>query len=311
MTFIGSGTRPTGRSTPGVIGVIRREDGSIADRFSDLLYPSYWPTFDQGGAKYIAWEKGTTSLSTAVPRLLTPGTAGKVAVSDSGTGNGTLALTFRNTAGEISPDYTSITTALSGSDPFWLPSNYETQVDLPAGNYTLEVALNDGWKFGRAEMPLTIEPFDGKQLALSSVALCKRLRSADAAAKEAAQANFAPQYVPLVSKDILYTPAGDTNFTKGEPLFAYFEVYEPQLAEDPATPLSVHLRILDANTGKLQEDFPPLDASAYKRLESFVLRVGRKVPIDQLPKGKYRFEVQALGSAGRSTAWRAANFTVE
>lgn len=47
------------------------------------------------------------------------------------------------------------------------------------------------------------------------------------AAKEAAQANFAPQFVPLVSKDILYTPDGNINFTKRKPLFAYFEVYEP------------------------------------------------------------------------------------
>jgi len=64
-------------------------------------------------------------------------------------------------------------------------------------------------------MPLIIEPYDGKQLALSSVALCKTLRSAAVAAKEAAQANFAPRYVPLVSKDILFSPTGDTTFTKG------------------------------------------------------------------------------------------------
>jgi hypothetical protein len=85
----------------GVMGVIRRKDGTVAARFSDLLYPSYWPTFDQGGAKYIAWEKGTADLSTAIPRLVTPSTGGKVAVSDSGTGNSTLALSFPNVANEV------------------------------------------------------------------------------------------------------------------------------------------------------------------------------------------------------------------
>jgi hypothetical protein len=295
----------------GVMGVIRRTDGTVAARFSDLLYPSYWPTFDQGGAKYIAWEKGTTSLSTGVPRLLTPSTAGKVAISDSGTGNGTLALTFRNAGGEITPDYVAIKTALDSSDPFWLPTRYETQVDLPAGNYNLELALNDEWNFGRAEMPLAIEAYDDKQLALSSVVLCKRLRSAAVAAKEAAQANFAPQYVPLVSKDILFTPADDTSFAKGEPLFAYFEVYEPQLTENPAVPVSVHLRILDLKTGQLKEDFAPIDAASYKQAGSSVLRIGRRVPIKQLPTGNYRLEVQATASMGRSTAWRTANFEVE
>ena len=295
----------------GVMGVIRREDGTVAARFSDLLYPSYWPTFDQGGAKYIEWEKGTTNLSTAVPRLLTPGTAGKVAVSDSGTGNSTLALSFPNVANEIAPDEAAIKTALNSSDPFWLPTRYETQVDLPVGDYDLEIVLNDGWNFGRAKIRLTVEPYDGKQLALSSAALCKSLRSAAVAAKENAQANFAPQYVPLVSKDILFSPSGDTSFAKGEPLFAYFEVYEPQLAENPAAPVSVHMRILDSNTGNTKEDFAPIDAASYKQAGSSVLRIGRKIPIDRLPKGSYCLEMQAAGSMGRSTAWRAANFTVE
>ena len=294
----------------GVMGVIRRKDGTVAARFSDLLYPSYWPTFDQGGAKYIAWEKGTADLSTAIPRLVTPSTGGRVAVSDSGTGNSTLALSFPKVANEIAPDEAAIKTALDSSDPFWLPTRYETEVDLPAGDYDLEVVLNDAWNFGRAKIPLTVDPYDGKQLALSSVALCKSLRSAAVAAKENAQANFAPQYVPLVSKDILFSLSGDTSFSKGESLFAYFEVYEPQLAENPAGPVSVHLRILDASTSKVKEDFAPIDAASYKQAGRSVLRIGRKLPIDQLPAGGYRLEVQATGSNG-STAWRAANFEVK
>jgi hypothetical protein len=295
----------------GVMGVIRRKDGTLEARFSDLLYPSYWPTFDQGGSKYIAWEQGTTNLSTAIPRLLTRSTVGKVAISDSGTGNSTLALTFGGVAGEITPDYAAIKTALDSSDPFWLPTRYETQVDLPAGDYDLDVVLNDGWNSGRVKMPLTIEAYDGKQLAMSSVALCKSLRSAGVAAKEAAQANFAPQYVPLVSKDILFTPTGDMGFAKGEPLFAYFEVYEPQLAENPAVPVSVHMRVLDSSTGQLKEDFAPIDASTYRQAGSSVLRIGRKVPIDRLPTGNYSLEVQTTTSTGRGTAWQRANFEVK
>ena len=294
-----------------VMGVIHKEDGTVAARFSDLLYPYYWPTFDQGGSKFIEWERGTTNLSTAIPRLVTPGSAGKVAVSDSGTGNGTLALSFPKVASLIAPDEAAIKTALDSSDPFWLPTRYETQVDLPAGNYNLEVVLSDAWNFGRAEMQLTIEAYDDKQLALSSVALCKSLRSAAVAAKEDVRANFAPQLVPLVSKDILYSPTGDTTFAKGEALFAYFELYEPQAPEDPGAPASVHMRILDSNTGQLKEDFAPIDAASYKQAGNSVLRIGRKVPIDQLRKGNYRLEVQATTTTGGSTTWRAANFTVE
>lgn len=293
------------------MGVVRRKDGTVAARFSDLLYPSYWPTFDQGGSKYIAWAQGTANLSTAVPRLVTPSTGGKVAVSDNGTGNNTLALSFPKEANQITPDEAAIKTALDSSDPFWLPTRYETQVDLPPGDYNLEVVLNDGWNFGRVEMPLTIETYDGKQLALSSVALCKSLRSAAVAAKEDAQANFAPQYVPLVSKDILFAPTGDMTFAKDEPLFAYFEVYEPQPKENPAAPVLVHIRILDSNTSQPKENFAPIDAAAYRQAGSPVLRIGRKIPVNQLPAGNYTLEVQATTSVGRSTAWRSAHFEVK
>ncbi len=108
-----------------------------------------------------------------------------------------------------------------------IPTRYETQIDVPPGEYSLQVVLSDGTKFGRVQVPLTMDEYDGKQLAISSVVLCKRFRNAAVAAQEAATANLAPEYVPLVSKGVQFTPAGDTRFKKGEPLFAYFEVYEP------------------------------------------------------------------------------------
>lgn len=132
---------------------------------------------------------------------------------------------------------------------------------------------------------------------LSSLALCKRLRDAAVAAKEAAAANFAPQYVPLVSKGIWFTPAGDTNLEKGEPLFAYFEVYDPLLAQHRAPSVEVHLGILDASTGKVIGNFAPVNVAPYQRPGSSVLPIARKIPIGQLPKGAYRLEVQATDSA--------------
>ena len=105
-----------------------------------------------------------------------------------------------------------------------LPTRYETQIDLPPGDYDLKLVLTDGAKFGRVEMPLKVDNYDRNNLGISGVVLCKRFRqSVDGPP-------LAPQYVPLVSKGIEFTVAGDTRFQKGEPLIAYFEVYEPQLA---------------------------------------------------------------------------------
>jgi hypothetical protein len=292
-----------------VMGIVRRADGSIAARFSDLLYPSYWPTFDQGGTKFISWEKGSSKLSGGIPHLVN-GSSANLGSSDSTDGNDTLALTFPKAAGEIKPDLTSIETALGSSDPFWIPARYKAQMDLPAGEYKLQVVLSDGWDLGLAEMPLTIAPHDRKGLAVSSVALCKRLRDAAVADKEATVANFAPQYVPLVSKGIEFGMAGDSNFAQSSQLFAYFEVYEPAAQNSPAG-VKVEMRILDAGTNAVKGEFPPLDPSPYKDAESGVYRVARTIPIRQLPKGAYRLEVRAQDSAGGTTEWRAADFTVE
>jgi hypothetical protein len=293
-----------------VMGVVRKADGTVAARFSDMLYPPYWPTFDQGGAKFIAWEKGSAELSGALPRgLLSAGTTGSLGSSSSELGNDTLGLMFP-AAGELSLDTSAIQKALNSSDPFWMPTRYETQVNVPPGQYTLEVAITDGWNVGHAEMPLNINADVGKQLALSSIALCKRLRDANVAIKEDAAADFAPQYVPLVSKGIEFIPAADTTFQQSEPLFAYFEVNEPSGAQ-PSDKVTVEMRILNPTSGAVLAKFAPLDASIYQVAGSSVLRIARTIPIRQLPKGSYRLQVRATDSAGASTPWRMADFTVE
>jgi hypothetical protein len=194
-----------------------------------------------------------------------------------------------------------------------IPTRYETQIKLPPGEYVLKVGFDDEERFGKAEMPLTIPPYDGSELGISSVMLCKRYRDAHVAAVERKAANFAPQYVPLVSRGIEFTPAGDTTFSKkqGEPLIPYFEVYEPLLASQPETKVEAHVRILNVKTGAVVKDFPPVDAGSYENPGSITIPIAREIPYDKLPKGEYRLEVQATDSAGRSTAVRTADFAVE
>jgi hypothetical protein len=131
------------------------------------------------------------------------------------------------------------------------------------------------------------------------------------AAVERAAANFAPQYVPLVSKGIEFTPAGDTRFKKGEPLIPYFEVYEPLLAVGTDTKVQAHIRILDAKTGAVVKDFPFVDAAPYEKPASTTIPIAREISTSAVPRGKYRLEVQATDSAGRTTALRTAEFTID
>jgi hypothetical protein len=195
--------------------------------------------------------------------------------------------------------------------PAWLPTRYETQMDLPPGNYLVKVVLSDDHDFGRAEVPLTVARYDATQLGLSSVILCKRFRDAHTAAVEAAAANFAPQYVPLVSKGTQFTPAGDTAFVQGQPLIAYFELYAPPLAGGRSARIHARIRILDGKTGAVVRDFGPVDAASYQQADSSTVPIAREIPFSTLPGGVYRVQVLAADSVGRSAASRSVEFTVE
>lgn len=259
------------RARISVLGVVRERDGSVVSRFSDLLYPPYWPAFIEGQQSWLHPPLYLGNVPDAPPTL----------------------------------------PRLGRWDPGWLPSRYETQLQLAPGEYRLGVVLSDGEKFGRAEIPLTIDNYDGKDLALSSIVFCNRFRDAHVAEVEARAANFAPQYVPLVSKGIQVTPTGDTRFRKGEPLIPYFEVYEPLLETLSNTEVEAHIKIVNAGTGQVVKDFPAVDVATYEQPGSTAIHIAREIPFEQLQKGAYRLEVQATDSAGRSTPWRTAHFTVE
>lgn len=303
-----------------VLGAVNAKDGCVTTQFSDLLWPSYWPTIVLGYDSYF--------------RMLTAVRGGYT--------------------GPLIGEGLSL---LSRQEPVLLPTRYQTQFNLDPGKYDLQVVISDGRKFGRAEAHLSVEKYDGTGLALSSIMLCKRYRDAHVAAAERAAANFAPQYVPMVSKGMEVTPAGDLRFKQDEPLIPYFEIYAPLLAggegtapqmdsrlrgndvqEGAGTPASAgmttaegkggspqsppnhgnppvtvqaKIRILDAKTGEVVKDFPPVDAAPYMNPGSTTIPVAREVLYKQLPKGAYRLEVQASDSAGLSTDVRTADFAIE
>ena len=192
-----------------------------------------------------------------------------------------------------------------------IPTRYETQIDLPPGEYTLKLVLSDGSKFGRAEAPLTVDHYGRKELAISSIVLCKRFREAAVALKDAAAVKLAQRFVPLVSKGLEFTPEGDTRFKKGERLFAYFDVYEPLLVGQPSTTVQTRLRVVDLKTGELKVDTGLRSAASSIQPGSTVIPMADEVAVEKLPIGSCRLEVQASDSAGKSTAWRTTMFTVE
>jgi len=261
------------QGTIGTLGAVYKADGSMLVRFSDFVCCSAYNTDFLQGTGGADREAFLHELPTDIGSL--------------------------------------VSARLSAEASRALATGYETQIELVPGEYDLRIVLSDGEKFGRAEAQLNIENYDGKGLALSSVMLCKRFRDAHVAAVEASAANFAPQYVPMVSKGIQVTPAGDTDFKTDEPLIPYFEIYAPHAAGEPTTRIQVHLRIVDAKNGAIVKESPAVDAATYMQPGSTTIPIAREVPISTLPEGEYRLEVQATDFAGRSTAWRSANFTIK
>jgi hypothetical protein len=197
-------------------------------------------------------------------------------------------------------------------------NRYETQLTLAPGKYDLRVVLGDGTRFGHAEIPLTVEGYERKELTISGVSLCKRI--SDVAANSARNTPNLPgawgqklrgDYKPLVSRDVEFKPTGNTRFKKGDTLYTYFEIREPLLEGQSSAAVQIQMRIFDSRNGELISDSQPISAAPYIKAGSSIIPVGRGMDISKLPIGSYRLDVQATDSTGKSTAWRSANFTVE
>jgi hypothetical protein len=202
--------------------------------------------------------------------------------------------------------------------PATIMTRYERQFILPPGEYDLGIVLSDGKNFGRARIPLTVDSYDRKELAISAISLCKQIQGAPFHSPQHwpktpgdGTAKLPGIYVPLVSNDMEFKPTGDPRFKKGKTLYTYFEIYEPlPMQQSPAT-VQFQMRIVDLKTGEAKSDSEPISAALYAKAGSPVIPIGRGIDISKLPKGSYRLDVQAMDSAGQSTPWRSANFTVD
>jgi hypothetical protein len=85
------------------------------------------------------------------------------------------------------------------------------------------------------------------------------------------------------------------------------------VAPDPKVTLGVAMRIFDLKTdrktGEQKLDTGVLRVTLPAATGSLAIPIARRVPVDSLPPGSYRLEVEASDSAGKS-ARRAADFEI-
>jgi VWFA-related protein len=199
------------------------------------------------------------------------------------------------------------------------PYRYEHQFRLAAGQYKVRVAFGVGERvLGKAEAPLEIGPWDGKQTALSGIALARGSRTvADLTA------DLDPALLEgkksLTARSMEIVPSGVNRCSRDTDCLAYLEAYDAGfaegdqekknadgLAESVGTPgrlTSLQIRVLD-NSGGVADtgEFPLKD---YLRSGSAVAPVILSVPVKALAPGRYTLEVKA------ETARRTVDFEVE
>ncbi len=193
-----------------------------------------------------------------------------------------------------------------------IPRRYDTQVDLPPGDYELRIVVSDGKKnFGRARVPLRVERFGGEGLSISDIALSDIFRNASEILEDAAVVSPAPLIpTPLVSKDAQFFPAVDSRFKSGSAVSLYFEIYEP-LLEKQDLPVYFEMRVTNLKSGELKVNTGPMSADKWIQPGNAVIPIAVELAMKMLPKGSYKLEVRASDSAGRVTPWRQADFTVK
>jgi len=190
------------------------------------------------------------------------------------------------------------------------PFPYQNQFDLASGEYTLKIAFSSGGEgFGKIEVPLSIDPYDGKLLSLSSMALSKDVRPVSNLAT-GLDAALMEDRTLLICHGLEIVPAAVYHFKKTDVAALYAEVYEPLLVGSDHPQVGFELKILD-KTGAAKFDTGLQDAETFMKAGSPVIALGLKLPVATLDPGSYRVALQAVDSAGNKSKARSAEFVLE
>lgn len=179
------------------------------------------------------------------------------------------------------------------------PFQYEKQFAMVPGAYTLKVAFSAGGdRFGKLEMPLTVEPWSPAKFLLSGLSLSAVVRSTKNAG------SGADDRVPLVANGFEIMPFGSNRFPKSRKAYLYAEVYEPAMtlsgakAEDiPA--VGVRMELLDAATGKAKKDFGLTRLRIPALTGLAAIPMGLVITAPELEAGAYKLRLSALDATGR------------
>ena len=191
------------------------------------------------------------------------------------------------------------------------PFHYENQFELADGQYKLTVVFSSGGEsFGKLEVPLAIDTYDGKEFSLSAVALSKEMRRYGEG-DTTLDSELLQDRQPLVTQGLEVIPAASNHFKKSDPAAIYVEAYDPRLTEPNPPKIALELRIIDRKTGEKKIDAGVSDTSGSVKAGNPIVPLGLRLPTDHLSPGSYRVELVAVDSTGHRTKASSADFELE
>ncbi len=188
--------------------------------------------------------------------------------------------------------------------------HYQNQFDAAPGDYKLTVVLSGGGDaFGKFEAPLHIDPYDGKTLSLSGVAMTNSAtRVSDT--PTGLDSALLEDHTPLLVKGLQIVPSATNRFKKTDNVIMYAEIYEPLLTTDNPPKVAFAYHILERATNKDVMFTGAMPADDFIQKGSPVIPTGLKVNVKDLPAGSYKLLVQAVDSAKHNAPNRVVEFDV-
>ena len=178
--------------------------------------------------------------------------------------------------------------------------HYESQFDIAPGTYNLKVAFDSGKDgAGKLEMPLVIDQWDGKKLALSGFAFAKEIRPLSQT-DSSLTVQLLEDRKPLIASGAQITPSGSNRLKKSAVNAVYLEIYDPALAGAQPPALAAQVRFLDAKTGEQKNDSGLFRLDKPLQEGNPVVPLGVRLLTEALTPGMYRLEIKALDSAGNA-----------
>jgi hypothetical protein len=167
-----------------------------------------------------------------------------------------------------------------------------------------------GQNFGKFEAPLAIDPYDGNTFSVSGIALSNQLEQVQGLGG-VLESDLLSDNAPMVVNNVEIIPSANNHFKKTDAVALYAQVYDPHLSDPNPPAVHVSFNIVNAKTGEIIAGAHNVDTTPFILKGNTVVPLGLKLPLDQIPPGSYRLDLQASDASGALTRVRSVGFDAE